>query len=639
MRFTTVNAKIRALLSVGILAVLSIAGGNYFTQQLKDNNTSLANLSHNLRYWVVRSLLLETRSLAENDATLLKSIEEAGTAIDETIADAGRLSSREDDRNAIAALMDRQKEHRLLFGSLQANQQNLVKSRKAFETVNRNLQETALGLVQSIGEEESTAMMTGADIDPNVLSERDLMRDLLIAYGAVSGNFQALLVLNDQAAYIEARGPALASLEQVSVNIRLAQQSPAVQKYSERIDAILAMVDQNLKGEDQLFQLWRDARDGTQKMRQVVDQVQDQAADLAARTRRMTEHYDRIGARITISVLTGGILLFLVIGFVFARNIGRNLKRMAIDLNDGAQQVLKSTASLSASSQRVAEGAGEQAASIEETSSSLEEMSAMTKSNADNATEADKLAKDAGRIMVETSAAMSKMATAMDDISSASKETSKIIKTIDEIAFQTNLLALNAAVEAARAGEAGAGFAVVADEVRSLALRAAEAAKNTAEMIEGTIVKVQDGVGLVTKTGGTVREMAERSTRIEALVAEIAAASREQSTGIGQVNTAVAEMDKVVQQNAANAEESASASAEMSSQAQQMIEIVKALEMLVMSGKEGAFRTSSGDAAGSLKGLFGKKAGQTAPPEGRTGRYDGTRLEMAAERMIPFDDA
>ncbi len=155
---------------------------------------------------------------------------------------------------------------------------------------------------------------------------------------------------------------------------------------------------------------------------------------------------------------------------------------------------------VSSASQQLAAGSSEQAASIEETSSSLEEMSSMTSQNADNAGCADNLMKEVNQVVGQANASMTELTTSMAHISQASEETSKIIKTIDEIAFQTNLLALNAAVEAARAGEAGAGFAVVADEVRNLAMRAADAAKNTADLIEGTVKKVSDGSDLVTKT-------------------------------------------------------------------------------------------------------------------------------------------
>ena len=169
----------------------------------------------------------------------------------------------------------------------------------------------------------------------------------------------------------------------------------------------------------------------------------------------------------------------------------------------------------------------------------------------------------------------------MQEISKASEETSKIIKTIDEIAFQTNLLALNAAVEAARAGEAGAGFAVVADEVRNLAMRAADAAKNTAALIEGTVKKVSDGTALVKTTNDAFNEVAGSTAKVGELVGEIAAASSEQAQGIEQVNIAVTEMDKVTQQNAATAEESASASEELNAQAEEMKSFVADLAAMV----------------------------------------------------------
>jgi methyl-accepting chemotaxis protein len=170
----------------------------------------------------------------------------------------------------------------------------------------------------------------------------------------------------------------------------------------------------------------------------------------------------------------------------------------------------------------------------------------------------------------------------------ASEDTQKIIKTIDEIAFQTNLLALNAAVEAARAGEAGAGFAVVANEVRNLAVRAADAARNTAGLIEGTVHKVTEGSGLVIKTNKEFRRIAETVTRSGGLVGEIAAASREQALGIEQINNAVAEMNRVTQQNSATAEDSASASEEMASQAAQMRGLVGNIVVLVDGGRGGA---------------------------------------------------
>jgi len=195
-----------------------------------------------------------------------------------------------------------------------------------------------------------------------------------------------------------------------------------------------------------------------------------------------------------------------------------------------------------------------QASALEETSSSLEEMGAVTKNHAENASQADRFMREARQVIEKANNSMARVIDSMGSINKASEEISKIIKTIDEIAFQTNLLALNAAVEAARAGEAGAGFAVVADEVRNLALRAAEAARGTSELIETTVNEIKDGTKLVTETNQAFSEVAVSTTRVGELVTGIAAASKEQAQGIEQINQAASEIDESNQQNALNAE-------------------------------------------------------------------------------------
>ncbi len=273
--------------------------------------------------------------------------------------------------------------------------------------------------------------------------------------------------------------------------------------------------------------------------------------------------------------------LMVALSFFLVRSLVRTLNRAIRGLTASHEQVSSAAGEVSAASQSLAEGSSQQAASVEETSSSLEEMSSMTKQNASNAGQADSLMKQANQVVNKANTSMSQLSTSMQEISKASEDTSKIIKTIDEIAFQTNLLALNAAVEAARAGEAGAGFAVVADEVRNLAMRAAEAAKNTAALIEGTVKKVIEGTALVKTTNDAFKEVAGSTVKVGELVGEIAAASSEQALGIEQVNIAVTEMDKVTQQNAATAEESASASEELNAQAEEMKGYVTDLAAMV----------------------------------------------------------
>ncbi|MBA3003333.1 MAG: methyl-accepting chemotaxis protein [Desulfurivibrio sp.] len=275
---------------------------------------------------------------------------------------------------------------------------------------------------------------------------------------------------------------------------------------------------------------------------------------------------------IILSALMAAYLSSLIVG---------SLERLTDDLTSGAAEVHAAAGQVSSVSQSLADGAGNQAAAIEETSASLEEIAAVTKQNADNVGQAETLTSEARRVIDRANVSMDQLILSMGEISKASEETSKIIKTIDEIAFQTNLLALNAAVEAARAGEAGAGFAVVADEVRNLAMRASEAAKNTAGLIEGTVLKVQTGEKLVNSTNVSFQEVADSTAKVAMLMSEIANASREQASGVSQINIAVTELDTVTQQNAATAEEAASASEELDAQAEQMKETVQTLTALV----------------------------------------------------------
>lgn len=284
-------------------------------------------------------------------------------------------------------------------------------------------------------------------------------------------------------------------------------------------------------------------------------------------------------------VLTAGlpvaIFLGIIAGWFIIAHITRSVGVIIQGLTDASAQVAAAANQVSASSQQLANGASEQAAGIEETSSSLEEFSSMTKQNAGNAGQANTIMDETAQVVVSANESMKQLTASMEDISKSSSETQKIIKTIDEIAFQTNLLALNAAVEAARAGEAGAGFAVVADEVRNLAMRAADAAKNTSNLIEGSVKKIENGTMLVRGTAEAFEKLQEGSTKASELVNNIASASDQQATGIDQINNAVAEMDKVVQGNAANAEESASAAEELNAQAETMKGFVEELVELV----------------------------------------------------------
>ncbi len=293
---------------------------------------------------------------------------------------------------------------------------------------------------------------------------------------------------------------------------------------------------------------------------------------------------------ITAIVSLLATLVALAIAIQLTRGITRPISATTHTLTNGSDQIATAAREIASASQSLAEGASAQASALEETSASMEELTSSTKQNADNASQADALMRQSLTTITNTNTAMGEMDQSMAQIASASEQTFKIIKTIDEIAFQTNLLALNAAVEAARAGEAGAGFAVVADEVRNLAMRATEAAKNTAQLIEDTVNKVNTGKEIVTKVTGAFQEVSASSTKVGTLLGEISAASREQAHGIERINSAIVQLDSVTQQNTASSEESAAAAEQLKAQAAGMIENVVVLRSLIEGRRHGDSR-------------------------------------------------
>ncbi len=298
-----------------------------------------------------------------------------------------------------------------------------------------------------------------------------------------------------------------------------------------------------------------------------------------ARDKSVKAKNDLIVKLILLMAIT--FIFVVTILFFLTRSIASMLQKIASQMNEGINKVSFASELVSTSSLNLTRASSEQSASIEQTSSSTDKMASMTKHNATNAFQADTLMKDTKEIISTADDSMKKLTNSMKEISKASEETSKIIRTIDEIAFQTNLLALNAAVEAARAGDAGAGFSVVADEVRNLAMRSAAAAKNTAKLIAGTVKKVDEGSKLVDNTNNIFILIAEHSEKVGELMGEISDGSQDQAQGIEQINKAIIEIDKIVQQNTENARDTSLASKETNVESKKMKAIVDQLIVIV----------------------------------------------------------
>jgi methyl-accepting chemotaxis protein len=352
-----------------------------------------------------------------------------------------------------------------------------------------------------------------------------------------------------------------------------------------------------------------EARQAVVQARNALIGIRNEIKQNAVATQQAAQMRAAQSKQISLIVVVIGLLFSVFFGCFISLYLSKSIKKVSEKLSYSSEEVTTTSAFISSSSNQVAEGAASQAAALEETSASMEELTAMTQQNAENAGQADNLMKNTLGVINKANNFMAEMRQSMEEISKASSETSKIIKTIDEIAFQTNLLALNAAVEAARAGEAGAGFAVVADEVRNLAMRSAEAAKNTSELIEGTVHKVTTGQQIVSKTNDAFHEVAESSSKVGTLLGEIATASNEQAQGLGQIRRAITQMDSVTQQNSAVSEESAAASKELEAQAGTMMTMAIDLKIIVDGRNKDSVVQKSSEPKTSRKPL---KATETA---------------------------
>ncbi len=626
------GARIAILPLMGLLALLLFKGMDVYIGSKVDRASSMGKAGYHIAWMMTERVLNETNFLNHEDDTLREQIDRQSAKINEILTEAKSYDNDGDMRGLLEQVEKAATEHHSVFAEASKAGKSLSDSKARFMAQLSKTDEISKKAVDELSKEQANLIIfNGGQFSDKKISLISGLKELTGFISSITLNMNDLYTSSDVERFEQKRKELAGKLKIVFANnagMVAAANDPKYSAYWKQIDEEYKAT---MKTQDTLFTQWSQLKVAAADLEKSNAALKTALEEMVKGSKQKIEHIERQELWLTLVSIGTMVVLLVLISALVIRSIVGTTNRVVVGLDEVANQVAGASGQVASASQQLASGASEQAASLEEISSSLEEMSSMTRQNAANAHNVSNLMRETKETVGSAKQSMEKLITSMGEISRASDETSKIIKTIDEIAFQTNLLALNAAVEAARAGESGAGFAVVADEVRNLAMRAAEAAKNTAVLIEGTVKKVKEGSDLVNETDNDFHRVTVSVGKSSELVGEITEASSEQAQGIEQINRAVSEMDHIVQQNAANAEETASASEEMNGQTLQMKGLVGDLIDLVKGNKRMTENHLS-QAPGTDKitvTLHPSRSPKRAPGRGGDGQGN-------ARRMIPY---
>lgn len=584
-RLSSIQARIILLSALGIIGMTFIAGVNKYLTYSVARYAEVGRENQVIAQEILQMMMIGEQLINNSsNRELLSEHEDIQKVLREHISEA--MHHADDDRIKILTdeLIGFEKKHTDIFESAIRNISKIQTDREELALRIHRLNNHLNKMIGSVNYEETMLMTEGDSLDISKAGLRTELKNFMIIFYRRLLNIQEIFLFSDINKYTETRKRLEKDSELKESNIKTVLETSDFAELNE----FWKKAEKNLPGiyelEDSIVAEWKENRKFMLRLKESGVRMQQTALNIVALGRADIEKSNRETGMASLITAVSGTVFLLILSFLISRSVNRSLGTVIRGLMENASRVSSASDQVRSASQSLAKGIWEQTGTLEENVSSLKEMSSMTGQNANHAGQAHELMKGTGQVIEDATDSVCELTVSMEDIIHASEETFRIVRTIDEIAFQTNLLALNAAIEAARAGEAGAGFAVVADEVRNLATRAADAAKNTSALIQGTVIKIRTGSEFVGCVQEVFSKISENAAKVGELIAEIAESSDNQARKIDQINRRAAEMNKITHRNSASAGESASASEEMNAQAEYMKAFVNDLAALLGTG-------------------------------------------------------